>query len=197
MTRHHLLTVAAVSALLASPIVSAGTAAGQMAHEGTLAPGGHESSAPSATLTVTGLDGTVKTLTLAELMAMPQTTATVTNAHSHQQESYGGVAVTNLLALVTPARSTPVMGAGDTMKSKISSRMTVVIAHGTDNFRVAMTLCDTDPACRSGQSIVADTMDGKPLTTDGAFKLILTEDKTPGRWVRNLDALTMKNLGTM
>ncbi len=73
--------------------------------------------------------------------------------------------------------------------------MTVIVARGTDNFRVALTLCDTDPDCRSGQSIVADTVDGKPLTCDGAFKLILTEDKTPGRWVRNLDSLTVKKPG--
>ena len=34
--------------------------------------------------------------------------------------------------------------------------MTVVIAGATDNFHVALTLCNTDPGCRSGQAIVAD-----------------------------------------
>ncbi len=155
----------------------------------------HEAAAPSTTLTVTGLDGTSKTFSLQQMMTMRQTTVTVTNAHSHAQETYAGVTLKDLLALVAPPKIVPVTGADTTMKSKSSSRMTVLVAHGTDNFRVALTLCDTDPGCRSGQSIVADTVDGKPLTSDGAFKLILTEDKTPGRWVRNLDTLTVKNLG--
>jgi hypothetical protein len=72
--------------------------------------------------------------------------------------------------------------------------MQVVIAGATDNFHVAITLCDTNPACRNGQAIVADTLDGAPLTTDGAFKLVLTEDKKPARWARNLESLTVKGL---
>lgn len=165
-----------------------------MAHEGAMAPMKHEGGVRSTTLTVTGMDGTVKVLSLDELMAMPQTTATVMNGHTHTQETYGGVAVRDLLALVAPAKMVPVDG---TMKAKVSPRMTVIVARGTDDFRVALTLCDTDPGCRSGQAMVADTADGKPLAADGAFKLILTEDKAPGRWVRNLDALTVKNLGGM
>jgi hypothetical protein len=43
----------------------------------------------------------------------------------------------------------------------------------------------------AGDVIVALTLDGKPLTEDGAFKLVSTEDKRPARWVRNLMALTL------
>ena len=155
----------------------------------------HEAGVPSKTLTVTGLDGTARTLTVADMMAMPQTTVTVVNGHSQKQETYAGVAVKDLLALVASTKMVPV--AGDAMRSKVSPRLTVIVARGTDRFRVAMTLCDTDPGCRSGLAIVADTVNGQPLTADGAFKLILTEDKMPGRWVRSLDALTVKNLSGM
>lgn len=159
-----------------------------MAHEGM---GGmkREAGVPSKTLVVTGLDGASKTLTPEDLKALPHVTVTVTNGHSHRQETYSGVAVKELLALVA---SKPAEGS-----ARVSPRMTVVVAGATDNFHVALTLCDTDPGCRSGQAIVADAENGKTLTTDGAFKLILTEDKMPGRWARNLSSLTEKNLGAM
>jgi hypothetical protein len=185
-----LLVVASVTATTQIPA--------QMAHDsGTAATMEHKAATPSTTLTITGLDGTSKTISATEMMAMPQTTVTVTNGHTGKQETYGGVAVKDLLALVAPPKIVPVAGADATMKTKASPRMTVIVARGTDGFRVAITLCDTDPGCRSGQAIVADTLDGQPLTTEGAFKLILSADKMPGRWVRNLDALTVKNLGSM
>ena len=68
----------------------------------------------------------------------------------------------------------------------------MIVAGATDKFHVVITMCDTNPQCRSGQAIVADTLDGKPLAADGAFKLVLTEDKKPARWARNLSSLTVK-----
>ena len=198
MKRVPIACLAALSAVLAWTVVPAEMAA-QAASTGTMAPMKHDAGAPSTTLTVTGLSGESRTLTIAELNAMAHTTVTVTNSHTKAQVSYSGVAVRDLLALVAPAKLVPVQGApADPLaKPRVSPRMTVIVARGTDGFRVALTLCDTDPGCRSGQSIVADRLNGQPLTTDGAFKLILTEDKIPGRWVRNLDALMVKNLGAM
>jgi hypothetical protein len=40
-----------------------------------------------------------------------------------------------------------------------------------------------------GTVIVADGMDGQPLADDGPLKLVSTEEKRPGRWVRNLVAV--------
>ena len=200
MNRPSIAAVAALCVVLGCPVVPAEVAAAAQTAPGAgaMAPMKHEAATPSTTLTVTGLEGS-RTLSIAELKAMPHTTVTVTNSHTKTQESYSGVAVRDLLALVAPARLVPVNGApaDSPARPKASPRMTVIIARGTDGFRVALTLCDTDPGCRSGQSIVADSIDGQPLTTDGAFKLILTEDKIPGRWVRNLDNLTVKNLAAM
>ncbi|MEK6397709.1 MAG: hypothetical protein V4734_06465 [Terriglobus sp.] len=138
---------------------------------------------PSTSLTVTGLSGKVKTLSPAEFKALPHTTVNVHNAHNNKDESYSGVAVKDLLAMVSPAK-----GEGP----KVSANMTLIIAAATDGFQVAVTLCDTNPECRNGQSIVADAQDGAPLTTDGAFKLVLSDDKKPARWARNLQSLTVK-----
>jgi hypothetical protein len=140
-------------------------------------------SAGSTELLLTGIAGKTKTLTPAELKALPHVTVSVHNAHNNKDESYSGVPVKDLLALVEPAK-----GEGP----KTSANMMVVIASATDNFHVAITLCDTNPECRNGQAIVADTLDGAPIATDGAFKLVLTEDKKPARWARNLSSLTVK-----
>jgi hypothetical protein len=181
------LLIALSAALI--PAVCVPSLSAQMAHEGMK----HEAGVPSKTLVLTGLDGATKTLSADDLKAMTHVTVTVMNGHSHQQETYSGVPLKDLLALVSskPIASKP--GAGP----RVSPRTTVVLAGATDHFQVALTLCDTDPGCRSGQAIVADTLDSKPLAADGAFKLILTEDKMPGRWVRNLDSLTEKNVGAM
>ncbi|MEZ2345588.1 hypothetical protein [Terriglobus sp. RCC_193] len=138
---------------------------------------------PSTSLTVTGLTGTAKTFSAADFKALPHVTVNVHNVHTNKDESYSGVPVKELLALVAPAK-----GEGP----KVSGNMTLIIAGATDGFQVAITLCDTNPDCRNGQSIVADALDGVALAQDGAFKLVLSEDKKPARWARNLQSLTVK-----
>ena len=139
--------------------------------------------APSTELTLTGIAGKTKTLTPAEFKALPHVTVNVHNAHSGKDESYSGVAIRDLLAMVEPAK-----GEGP----KVSGNMVVIVAGATDNFHVAITLCDTNPECRNGQAIVADTEGGQAIDADGAFKMILTEDKKPARWARNLSSLSVK-----
>jgi hypothetical protein len=139
---------------------------------------------PSTDLTITGLSGKTKTLTPADFKALPHVEVKVHNTHNNQDETYSGVPVKELLALVVPAE-----GEG----AKVSPNVQIVVAGATDNFHVALTLCDTNPDCRSGQAIVADALDGKPLEKDGAFKLVLTEDKRPARWARNLMSLQVES----
>jgi hypothetical protein len=138
---------------------------------------------PSTELTLTGLSGKTKTVTPADFKTMPHVTVLVHNTHAQKDETYSGVPVKDLLALVAPAKEEG---------PKVSNNIVIVVAGATDNFHVAITLCDTNPECRSGQAIVADTLDGAPIAADGAFKLILTEDKKPARWARNLSSLTVR-----
>ena len=152
-------------------------------HGGTAA--SRPTAKPSTELIITGLSGTTKTLSPAEFKALPHTMVKVHNTHSDRDEEYSGVPVRELLAMVAPAQGTG---------PKVSSNMQLVIVGATDDFHVAITLCDTNPDCRNGQVIVADSEDGEPLKTDGAFKLILTEDKKPARWARNLQSLTVKSV---
>lgn len=69
-----------------------------------------------------------------------------------------------------------------------------VIAEGTDGYRVLYSLAEIDPAIHTGDVIVADTLDGHKLNSDGAFKLVSTEEKRPAQWVRNLTAISVVNV---
>lgn len=164
---------------LASAVLLLTACHAQMDHT----PGSKPAALRSTTLTVTGLTGASKSLTQADFAALPHTSVAVHNAHSNADETYSGVPVRALLVLASdasaPARTT---------------NMQVVIAGATDDFHVVLTLCDTNPDCRSGEAIVADTQDGHPIGKDGAFKLILTADKKPARWARNLQSLTVRTL---
>jgi len=140
---------------------------------------------PSTKLAVLGLDGKILTFNVADIKDLPHLTVTVNNAHTKTPETYSGVPVSELIK-----RAEPTLANGE--KPKTKPLMTIVVAGGTDDYHIVLTLCDIDPSCRNGMVIVADRLDGQPLTQDGAFKLIVTEDKKPQRWVRNLDSLTIK-----
>jgi hypothetical protein len=137
---------------------------------------------PSDHLDLHGLDGSTFHITPAELKAMPHKTISVFNAHIKKQESYSGVPLTDLLLKV----HAPV---GTALKGKLFA--TGVLAEGTDGYTVLYSIAEVDPVMHTGDVIVADTVNGQPLTTTGAFQLINTEDKRPARWVHNLDSITV------
>ncbi len=141
-------------------------------------------SVPSTTLTVT-IDGKATTLSVGDLQAMPQTTLTAKNGHNGKDESYTGVAVGDLLAKL-----------GFTFDNKTAKRTyhSYVKAEGTDGYWVLYSASELTPVLRETASIVALTVDGKPLGDEGAFKMVIGGEKRPARWVRNLKALTVVTL---
>jgi len=143
----------------------------------------HAKSEPSTTLTVTGPSGKDLSLSAADLKAMPHKNVTVFNEHAKVNETYTGVVLADLLTKA----GVPV---GKDLKGK--AFLLYVVAEGTDHYRVLYSLSEVDPVNHSGDVIVADSLNGAPLTTDGAFKLVSSEDKRPARWVRNLTRITVK-----
>jgi hypothetical protein len=139
-------------------------------------------STPSTQLTLRGVDGRSVTLSPADLAAMPHKTVSVMNAHTHENETYSGVALSDLLTKAGAPQGESVKGA---------KFMLGVVATGTDNYSVLFALAEVDPSIHTGDVIVADSMGGQPLGKDGAFKLVSTEEKRPARWVRNLSALSV------
>ena len=176
MKREHLLPTAfgiPLLALLLCPGKPAAVAQ-QMEHS---AP-----SAPSTRLTIKTYEGKTLTLTPEELAALPHKSVAVFNAHSKINETYSGVLLADLLSKA----GVPL---GEGVRGKLF--MIGVVATGTDGYGVLYSLAEVDPAIHTGDVIVADTIDGKKLDKDGAFRMISSEERRPARWVRNLTSISV------
>jgi hypothetical protein len=125
-----------------------------------------------------------ETISLSELKSLPHITVTVQNSHSNTQEIYSGVRVADLLSKL-----------GAPLGSELRGKVMVnyVRATGADGYQVVFSLAEIDPAFHSGEIIVADEMNSKPLDAkSGPFKLVASEGKRPARWVRNIISLELK-----
>jgi hypothetical protein len=121
----------------------------------------------------------------ADLKAMPRTTITVHNEHSKTDETYVGVRVADVLTKMRAPLGKDQRGAA------LSGYL---VATGSDGYVAVIALAEADPSFHSGEVIVADTMNGAPLDAkSGPFKLVVTEDKRPARWVRNLVSIELKS----
>jgi hypothetical protein len=124
------------------------------------------------------------TFSVADFSALPHVTLTAHNGHTNADETYSGVPLATLLAKVNAP-----MGA----EFKGATMTTYVVATGSDNYSVVLSLAEVDPSFHGGQVIVADARDGQPLAASGPFELIVSDDKRPARWVHNLVAITLRN----
>jgi len=124
------------------------------------------------------------TFSPSDFSALPHVTLTVHNSHTNADETYSGVPLATLLAKVNAPMGGDLKGA--TMTS-------YVVATGSDNYSVLLSLAEVDPSFHGGQVLVADTRDGQPITASGPFELIVSDDKRPARWVHNLIAITLQN----
>jgi hypothetical protein len=116
--------------------------------------------------------------TVAKLAALPHKTLTVYNEHAKKNETYSGVALTDLL---TPL-SVPDKPHGKEFRLYLE-------AEGADGYVVVYSVAEVTPDVHDGTVIVADTLDGKPIGDDGPLKLVATGEKRPARWVRSLVAV--------
>src|SRR5262249_33536798 len=135
------------------------------------------------TLHVGGAVQTPLTLTAADLKKMPRKTLTVINPHSQKKETYEGVAMEEILRKAAAPNGQNMRG--PTMAS-------YVLAESSDNYRVVFSLAEIDSGILDSAIIVADAMDGAPLSEkEGPFKIVAPHEKRPARWVRMLTAITV------
>jgi hypothetical protein len=142
----------------------------------------HSAPSPSTHLTIKSYEGKTLTLSPEELAALPHKSISVFNAHSKANETYSGVPLADLLAKV----GVPL---GESVRGKLF--LTGVVASGADGYGVLYSLAEVDPSIHTGDVIVADTVDGKKLEKDGAFKMVSSEERRPARWVRNLASISV------
>src|ERR1700753_1579748 len=127
----------------------------------------HSAPSPSTHLTIKTYEGKTITLSPEELAALPHKSVSVFNAHSKANETYSGVALTELLSKV----GVPL---GENVRGKLF--LTGIVASGMDGYGVLYSLAEVDPSIHTGDVIVADTLDGKKLDKEGGFKMVSSEE---------------------
>jgi hypothetical protein len=123
------------------------------------------------------------TFSLSDFHSLPHVALTVHNSHTDATENYSGARLAELLSKVNAPLGKELRGKAMT---------SYVVATGSDGYAVVLSLAEVDPEFHSGEIIVADQQHGHPLGKDGPFRLIVSEDKRPARWVHNLVSITLK-----
>ena len=183
--------VAKITASAAIFVISAGIAIAQDAPKtpvssahGNDTMSGMQMSKPAArstALTITFGDKSA-TWSPEAFTALPHVSLTAFNEHAKANQTYSGVPV---LALLKPL--------GVPEKPHGKDLRLYLLAEGADGYGVVFAVAEVNPDIHSGTAIVADSMDGKPIGEDGAFKLVLEGERRPARWVRNLATIKVKS----
>lgn len=118
-----------------------------------------------------------------DIRTLPHITITVHNSHTNADETYSGVPLATLLTSV----NAPI---GKRLQKAALS--TYLIASGSDGYSVVLSLAEVDAGFHGGQVFVADSCNGRPLGNSGPFQLIVSNDKRPARWVRNLHSVVVQ-----
>jgi hypothetical protein len=152
---------------------------------------GHESAMPakppvppSKSLIVT-FQGHSVTLSVDDLLNLPQITIHVHNAHRDKDEEYTGPLLSDVLTkagLVASKETEPLI-----LHSS-------VVATGTDNYFVLYSAAEVEPMFSTGKVIVAVMKSGLPNTEGGTIQLVNTTDAKPARWIHGLANLNVMAL---
>jgi DMSO/TMAO reductase YedYZ molybdopterin-dependent catalytic subunit len=138
--------------------------------------------APS--ITVTGAVKQPLTLNASDLAAMPRAKAVTDN--NGIQTTYEGVWLSDVLKkagvpLGPGLRGAPLAG--------------YILASASDGYEVVFSIGELDPDMTSGQYLLADTANGKPMFGEnGAFRLVIPTDKRGARSVRLLTKIEVVQL---
>ena len=84
--------------------------------------------------------------------------------------------------------------AGDGLRGR--ELAAAVVVTGADDYRVVFGVAEFDPGFTDRIAILADKRNGIALAGDeGPFQLILTGEKRPARWVRQVVSIEVQTLG--
>jgi DMSO/TMAO reductase YedYZ molybdopterin-dependent catalytic subunit len=144
--------------------------------------------APAAELKIGGAVSSPLVVTSADFKKMPRKTLKVVNPHDKKTEVYEGVALEELLRRAGVPQ-------GEQLRGPVMT--TYVIAEAEDGYRVVFSLAELDSGFMDADVLVADTMDGAPLSANqGPFRLVAPHEKRPARWVRMLKSITVVRAAT-
>jgi len=143
---------------------------------------GRGQSAP-ASLLLSGEGAASKTLTLAELAALPQSEVAITGRDS-SRVILRGPTVRSLMTLV---------GAPAGRELRGPNMLLVVVAEASDGYKVAYALAELDDQFNDVPVIVAISQNGGPLpAAEGPFRVAMGGGgEHRARWLRNLTRLRL------
>ena len=172
----------------ASPLFGAIAAcllAGQgLARQASAQPATGQAQPGTETVSLSGLDGRTRTMSLAELDALPRVSVTV--IQHERRHTFEGALLTDVLRTVG-APSGPALRGADLAD--------VVLIEARDGYHVAIDLADTDAVTRRDRVILADREDGAPLAaSQGPFQVIVEGDLRPARSARMVSAIALKRV---
>ena len=113
------------------------------------------------------------------LSSMPHISVTAA-AHEEKPSEWRGVALREILSRAGAPVDKPLRG------KALASFVRVTAA---DHYQVVFGLADLDPSLGNTQVMLADQRDGQPLASDGPYRLLVTGDQRPARWVRQVTAI--------
>lgn len=140
-------------------------------------------SASAQTVTIIGLDGQSKTLSVADLASMMRAKADLKKENGTVLH-YEGVPLATILQS-SDARIGHVLRGPDMAD--------IVVIAAKDGYRVALALSDVDPGFGGCQIILADKVEGAALpAADGPFRLVVEGDARGARSARMVTAIKLE-----
>jgi hypothetical protein len=116
--------------------------------------------------------------TPAALAALPHKSVSVYDEHTKACRNYAGVPLIDLLTRL-----------GVPGKPHGKDLRLYLVAEGSDGYKAVYSVAEVNPNVHNATVIVADSVDGKPISDLGPLELIATGEKRPARWVHWLVAV--------
>jgi len=130
-------------------------------------------------VSLTGADGAVRTLETPAIAALPRVSVPLM-IHGEAHLFEGPLLIDVLKATGVET--------GQALRG--SALAQAVVVRAADGYAVVFGLAELDPATRPNRIILADAVDGAPLTAgDGPFRLVAEGDLRPARSVRQVTAI--------
>jgi DMSO/TMAO reductase YedYZ molybdopterin-dependent catalytic subunit len=131
------------------------------------------------TVHITGAVKQTLTLSADDLAKMPR--ATLRAMSNGMETAYEGVWLHEVLKRAGVPQ-------GDALRGKALAGY--VLAEAQDGYQVVFSLAELDPSFIDNEILLADTANGKPMSSDqGRFRLVVPKDKPGARSVRMLTKL--------
>lgn len=132
------------------------------------------------TLRLEGLVATPRTLSAAEIAALPHREQATTDKDG-KKHVYRGVALREVLHLAGAP-------GGKAIHGLVLAE--AVLATAADGYQAVFALPEIDAEFSPQTILLADSRDGQPLPAhDGPYQLVVPLEKKPARWVRQLTGL--------